>query len=99
LPKTKLREARNTEVKRYIIDACNYINNKIPVSVGGHVLVRGNNIKIMGDFPECGVWLHDRMSGEKLKVDHMAICKTMSNFAQSPRTPLLRHDNRRLTPT
>jgi len=33
--------------------------------------LKGCNLKIMGDFPECGVWLTDAATGTKYHVSHI----------------------------
>lgn len=69
--KTKLRVSRQEYRNRYLTDIRNAINHKEPVVEKEYVELKGCNLKIMGDFPECGVWLTDTENRKKYQVSHI----------------------------
>ncbi len=66
--KTKLRVSRKFYENRCIWDAINPVNQKEPFTEKGMVKVFGRNLKVMGNFPECGVWLEGKDTGLKFQI-------------------------------
>lgn len=71
--KTKLRMSRNQDSKRTIYSAENAFDKNEPIVAQGHVLLSGRNFKIVGDFPECGVWLENVATAEKTIVQPVSM--------------------------
>ena len=69
--KTKLRVSRKDYSNRYLTDIRNAIDHKEPVVEKEYVELKGCNLKIMGDFSECGVWLTDTETRTKYQVSHI----------------------------
>jgi len=70
--KTKLRVSRKSYHNRYISDVGNPFDSKEPVTEKGYVELTGCNLKIMGDFPNCGVWLENNETKKRFQVNHIS---------------------------
>lgn len=70
--KTKLRVSRKNYRNRYITDATNPFDTHAPVTENGYVELTGCNLKIMGDFPDCGVWLENTVTKKRFQIDRFS---------------------------
>ncbi len=71
ISKTKLRVARHSYPNRYITEASNAFEPKMPIFEQGYVQLRGSNLKIMGDFAQCGIWLENNVTKQRFKTHPM----------------------------
>lgn len=71
--KTKLRVSRRNYQNRCIHYAINPVDHKEPFIEKGIVLLHGRNLKVMGNFPECGVWLECKETRVKYQVTNNRI--------------------------
>ncbi len=70
--KTKLRVSRKEYRKRYITEATNAFNVDEPVTTSDLVKLTGCNLKIMGDFPQCGVWFDNNENKQRYQVSKIS---------------------------
>lgn len=69
--KTKLRVSRKEYLNRYLTDVRSAADHKDVVMEKEYVELKGCNLKIMGDFPQCGVWLTNTATRMKYQVSHV----------------------------
>jgi len=69
--KTKLRVSRKYYRNRYITEARSANDYNELVMERDYVKLKGRNLKIMGDFPECGVWLANTQTRQKYQVSRI----------------------------
>jgi len=69
--KTKLRVSRKHYRNRYITDIRSTNDSNEMIMERDYVELRGCNLKIMGDFPECGVWLSNTETRKRYQVSRI----------------------------
>ncbi len=69
--KTKLRVSRKYYRNRYITEAYSANGYNELVMERDYIELTGRNLKIMGDFPECGVWFANTQTRQKYQVSRI----------------------------
>lgn len=70
--KTKLRVSRKNYRNRYITGVHSANDYNELVMERDYVELTGRNLKIMGDFPECGVWFANTQTRQKYLVSRIS---------------------------